>query len=80
MRKNFNNKLNIRTNNSGYREYKDPSSGKWTLTHRTVAEKQLGGKIFKGHEVHHKNGNKLDNRPSNLQVLSKAAHKKIHYS
>ena len=40
--------------------------------------KKVGGKIFKGHEVHHKNGNKLDNRPSNLQVLTKAAHKKIH--
>ena len=64
-------------NKSGYKVFKD-GDGKWQSVHKRVAEKKVGGKIFKGHEVHHKNGNKLDNRPSNLQVLTKAAHKKIH--
>ena len=59
-------------------KYSKDGDGKWQSVHKRVAEKKVGGKIFKGHEVHHKNGNKLDNRPSNLQVLTKAAHKKIH--
>ena len=64
-------------NKRGYKTFKD-TDGKWQSVHKRVAEKKVGGKIFKGHEVHHKNGNKLDNRPSNLQVLTKADHKKIH--
>ena len=64
-------------NKNGYKTFKD-TDGIWQSVHKRVAEKKVGGKIFKGHEVHHKNGNKLDNRPSNLQVLTKAAHKKIH--
>lgn len=31
-----------------------------------------------GLEIHHVNGNPLDNRISNLQVLSKSAHRKQH--
>ena len=52
-------------NNRGYKNFKD-IDGKWQSVHKRVAEKKVGGKIFKGQEVHHKNGNKLDNRPSNL--------------
>ncbi len=38
----------------------------------------MGSKILPGYEVHHINGVKTDNRPSNLIVLSKAKHRAIH--
>ncbi|MBN1968666.1 MAG: HNH endonuclease [Candidatus Delongbacteria bacterium] len=66
----------FRYNSSGYRQYNSGSG--WNYTHRTVAENKLGGSIFKGYEVHHINGVKTDNRPSNLTVLSSAAHRSLH--
>jgi hypothetical protein len=48
----------------GYRRFKD--SGKYV--HRWVEEKKLGRKLKLGEVVHHKNGNTLDNSPTNLKV------------
>lgn len=70
--------LQTRVSNSGYHQFRDPSTGKWSNTHRRVAKKKLGGKIGHGREVHHIDGNKRNNRPSNLTVLSKAQHRSIH--
>lgn len=69
--------LQTRTVN-GYAQYKDPHTGSWKFTHRRVAEKKLGGRIRRGFEVHHINGVKKDNRPSNLRVLSKSKHRALH--
>ena len=63
---------------NGYSQYYDRGSGSWKYTHRRVAEKKLGGRIWSGYEVHHKNGKKNDNRPMNLTVISKSKHKSIH--
>ena len=70
--------LVTRVTSSGYQQFKDPNTGRWTLTHRRVAEKLVGGQIFPGREVHHIDGDKTNNRPSNLTIVSKAQHRVIH--
>ena len=70
--------LQTRVNRSGYQQFKDPNSGQWVLTHRRVAEKLVGGPIGAGREVHHIDGNKSNNRASNLRIVSQAEHRAIH--
>lgn len=47
-------------------------------------EKKLGRLLTKDEVVYHKNGNKLDNRPSNLELMEKrqhdAARRPIYYA
>lgn len=48
-------------------------------THRVVAAEQLGRPLKKGEVVHHKDHNKRNNDPDNLEVLpSQAEHARIH--
>ena len=58
----------------GYKKYADSDKP----VHRHVAERKLGGKIFKGFVVHHKNEDKTDNRRSNLQVMKRSEHSSLH--
>ena len=66
----------IRRNKSGYKVFKE--SGTWKSVHKRVAEKKMGGKVRRGYEVHHRDGNKNNNRPGNLAVIKRSAHRKIH--
>jgi hypothetical protein len=50
----------------------------WVYEHIMVASNLLGRKIENGEEVHHLNGVRHDNNPSNLIVLSKSDHRKLH--
>lgn len=70
--------LQTRVNGSGYRQFRDHKTGKWELVHRRVAEKKVGGKIGAGREVHHIDGNRSNNRPGNLLIVSKEQHRAIH--
>lgn len=51
---------------------------KWMLEHRFLMGKMLGRKLSSNEIVHHKNRDTLDNRLSNLELLSRADHTAIH--
>lgn len=46
--------------------------------HQVIAEWAAGRQIEVGEHVHHLDGNKLNNQPSNLVILSASDHAKIH--
>ena len=47
--------------------------------HRYVMEQYLGRSLNQGEEVHHINGDTLDNRPENLYVIDKKNHSRLHF-
>jgi hypothetical protein len=51
---------------------------KWVKEEWLVAEKKIGRKLFRDEVVHHINMNKSDNRPENLNVMTKSDHKAFH--
>lgn len=65
--------LHKRINRLGYVEWNDKSHPMATrsgvvLEHRAVMAEILGRPLLKGETAHHKNGNRADNRPENLEL------------
>lgn len=48
--------------------------------HRVVAEQKLGRQLLHGEIVHHLDGNKHNNVPSNLEVMTQADHLRLHHA
>ena len=48
--------------------------------HRVVAEQMLGRPLKRGEIVHHIDGDRRNNRPENLQVMTQSEHVKLHLS
>lgn len=46
--------------------------------HRVVAELKIGRSLVKGEIVHHKDGNKFNNHPDNLEVVTRYEHIRLH--
>ena len=46
--------------------------------HRLVIEGEIGRYLSPDEIVHHINGNKTDNHPQNLQVMSRSEHSRLH--
>ena len=62
----------------GYKAFTGANNQRF-LEHVKVAEKALGRKLPKGSQVHHLNGNGLDNRPENLVICPTAGyHRLLH--
>lgn len=57
-----------RADNSGY-----------VMEHRLVAEERLGRFLEPNEIVHHKDGNKTNNSPENLEVLTRSEHVQKHF-
>jgi hypothetical protein len=46
--------------------------------HRSVAEQKLGRPLMPGEIVHHKDSNKKNNSPDNLEVIRQPEHVRLH--
>jgi hypothetical protein len=61
------------TDKNGYQvHYRSDGKGgrSWVMQHRKVMEQHLGRKLFPHETVHHKDGNRANNRLSNLELWS----------
>jgi hypothetical protein len=71
-----------RTRTNGYVKVYAPNhpraSGLYVLEHILVAEAKIGRPLRADECVHHRNGVRDDNRPENLEVLTRSEHARLH--
>lgn len=63
-------------NGRGYRELR--VNGAVVKEHRLFAEQKIGRPLFPDEDVHHLNGDKADNRPENIDIMSHGEHSTHH--
>jgi hypothetical protein len=67
---------NLTINKKGYYRFSSGSNRNKYL-HRVIYEKHYGP-IPKGYDIHHKDGDKSNTDPENLECMTKAEHTKLH--
>lgn len=60
-----------------YRQITTPDDRKM-LEHRYVVEQKIGRRLKRWEQVHHRNHDRLDNRPENLELVSSREHGERH--
>lgn len=73
----------ISHHSTGYVLIKKPEHPKsnvsgYVFEHVLMAEEKIGRSLLPNEIVHHLNGNIVDNRPENLEVMTNIEHGKIH--
>lgn len=58
-------------------DHPDANNG-YVFVHRLIAEAKIGRYLKPWENAHHINGNKLDNRPENIKVISNTDHGLTH--
>lgn len=70
--------LYTKMDEKGYETYYDINTQKYVPTHRRIADITYPSVSFSGMVRHHRNFNRKDNRPENLQLLKWGCHRKYH--
>lgn len=63
--------------NNSYKQLR--INGKHIDEHRYIMEQHLGRELGRYEYVHHKNGNKRDNRIENLEIMTPLEHNRKHF-
>lgn len=54
-------------------------NGRERYTHRAIVESILGRSLDRKEIVHHKDGDRTNNHPDNLEIMSQSAHAALHF-
>ena len=69
----------IKKDGRGVARWHTVKDGRWRPRSCVIVEEILGRLLERGEVVHHINGDVLDDRPENLQLMKKSDHVRLHH-